>query len=85
MREKIAMIIARKHGEEEPCRLCCSIASEIHKEYMAWFRAEIEKLKPLSPEEIWDIELESHDVAKDIAQASLTKTKEDLLKTLEGK
>jgi hypothetical protein len=51
MREKIAHILCEDaiQGFKTSSK---ELADQIHKEYMAWFRTEIEKLKPLSDEEL---------------------------------
>lgn len=54
MREKIAPIIKQWH--EDTTDSYENLADQIHKEYMAWFREEISKLKPLSDEEIEKVE-----------------------------
>lgn len=65
---------------------------QIHKEYIAWFLSEISKLEPLSDEQKKQILSNYYGSAATLpelidtaSQAQLAKTKEDLLKTLEGK
>lgn len=74
-----------------------SLADQIHKEYTAWFREEIEKLKPLEPDEI-DVLVQQHGWARIaaealkvlqgyrlVAQVQLDDIKKKLLEKLEGK
>lgn len=91
IRNRVARIIG-ECGDEYYLQETASpeeIADQIHKEYMAWFRSEISKLKPLSELEL-SLLLESRQEVPSerdnvVALAQLTKTKEDLLKTLEVK
>lgn len=106
MREKIAKIVTRTHRTDSSWLFLGEATDQIHKEYMDWFREEIEKLRVMEDEEIdkayvngWlerntEVDSPLHlkqigedsgelDVLKELTQAQLTKTKEDLRKVME--
>lgn len=92
MREKIAHILCEDamQGFKTSSK---ELADQIHKEYMTWFREEIEKLKIMTEEEVNAECGDSRGYGidnwlKELLEVQLTKSQEeleDLLKTLEGK